>query len=587
MTKSLFARIYDALASLKLTIVLLAIVAVALIYGTFYESANGTPMAQQAVYKSSWFDALLTLLFINMVACTAKKYPYRPHQLGFLMVHVGVLTILVGAVVTRHFGHEGQLWLYEGDSADAATSARPYLAVSVAEDGVDGHLFPLAFPAKDDGAVLDRTLRVPGSPVQINVSRYFPNAREAEVVTAGTDENPAVHLRLVRHGETSDVWLLPADPDRRATGEPLAVETCAAPTSAAAESLLGALALPRSGGRGNLQIAGDGLSTRSIPLDGALPRTVAAGDYRVVLLQWFSHLVVRNGVPVNASDALANPAILFEVQGPRGSENHVAFALHPMNTLVTAESDHGYHIDARYVHQGAAATNPQVRLVHTAAGEWLAAANFDLDLPADRRLQAGKAYGSVTTDFELQAVEMLDRAVVRQDFVNVDRQEHRPALQVSVTNGSERSTPMWVYEGNSPIVNCGGRTVSLTMRERRMPLGFSVQLVDFAETTYPGTTRSATFASDVLITDPGASPVPIHISMNKPLKHRGYRLFQASYARQGGREASVFSVSYDPGVTVVYTGFIIFIVGLVVIFYLKPVIKRAYLPSAEGRKERS
>ena len=587
MIKLVFARITRGLASLKLTIVLFCVVASALIYGTFYESANGTPMAQQAVYTSLWFDALLALLFLNMVACTCRRYPYKPHQLGFLMVHVGVLTILVGALLTRHFGHEGQLWLYEGDSGDAATSARPFLAVSVPEDRVDDHLFPLAFPAKDAGAEVNRTLRVPGSPVRVQVSRYFPNARETEVVVAGETDDPAVHVRFARHDEQGEAWLLPNDPERRALAEPIRIETFAAPTATAADSILAALSIPRSSGRGTLEIQGEGLPRCRIPLDGALPRTVVAGRYRVVLLQWFSHLVVRDGVPVNASDALANPAILFEVQGPRGSENHVAFALHPMNTLVTSESDHGYRVDARYAHGGAAAAEPQVRLVHVPGGDWRFTANFDLDVPADRRLEVGRTYTSATTHFELQATQALDRAAVRGDFVNVDRQEHRPALLVTATNGSARSAPVWVVEGSNPTLRLGDRTVTIELRERRMPLGFAVQLVDFAETTYPGTTRSATFASDVLVTDPGASPVPIHISMNRPLKHRGYRLFQSSYARQGGREASVFSVSYDPGVTVVYTGFIIFIVGLVVIFYLKPVIKRAYLPAARGRKEQS
>jgi cytochrome c biogenesis protein ResB len=70
--------------------------------------------------------------------------------------------------------------------------------------------------------------------------------------------------------------------------------------------------------------------------------------------------------------------------------------------------------------------------------------------------------------------------------------------------------------------------------------------------------------------------------MNQPLKHRGFRLFQSSYVRDGGREASIFSVSYDPGVSVVYTGFIIFIFGLIAIFYLKPLIRRAYARPLPG-----
>jgi cytochrome c biogenesis protein ResB len=82
-----------------------------------------------------------------------------------------------------------------------------------------------------------------------------------------------------------------------------------------------------------------------------------------------------------------------------------------------------------------------------------------------------------------------------------------------------------------------------------------------------------------MVSDGTHPAVPIHISMNKPLKHKGFRLFQSSFMRSGGQEASVFSVSYDPGVHVVYTGFIIFIAGMVAIFYLKPVIRRAYLRS--------
>jgi len=47
--KSVWLRIYGGLSSLKLTIVVLTVLAAVLIYGTFYESANGTPMAQKSV----------------------------------------------------------------------------------------------------------------------------------------------------------------------------------------------------------------------------------------------------------------------------------------------------------------------------------------------------------------------------------------------------------------------------------------------------------------------------------------------------------------------------------------------------------
>jgi cytochrome c biogenesis protein ResB len=64
------------------------------------------------------------------------------------------------------------------------------------------------------------------------------------------------------------------------------------------------------------------------------------------------------------------------------------------------------------------------------------------------------------------------------------------------------------------------------------------------------------------------------ISMNNPLKFRGYKIFQSSFQR-GARETSIFSVARDPGVPVVYTGCLILVLGLILIFFLKPYLVRA------------
>ena len=42
------------------------------------------------------------------------------------------------------------------------------------------------------------------------------------------------------------------------------------------------------------------------------------------------------------------------------------------------------------------------------------------------------------------------------------------------------------------------------------------------------------------------------IWMNNPLEHRGYTLFQSSYQQDRGREATVLSVSKDPGQNIVF-----------------------------------
>lgn len=577
--RSVFSRIYGGLASLKLTIVLLSVLAAVLIYGTFYESANGTPMAQRHVYASKWFDALIVLLAANMVACTAKRYPYKPHQLGFLMVHCGILTILTGAMLTRNFGREGELFLFEGETGQAITSARPSLQVDVPAAGIASFQIPVVFPARDEGAEVDEEVRLPHGAMRLRMLRYYPNAQWTNTVTEGEELNPALRMRWTQHDVPGESWLVPSDPQRRSLAAPFRIDTFAAASGREADSLLATAGRAQPQGRGTLRLRLASQPLAEIPLDGPVPRRVHAGDYEVVLREWFSHFVLREGKPTNASADMVNPALLFDISNKGSTENHVVFAFHEMGSLLSTSGNHGFGIEADYVYDGPAANESRMVLVHAPGTGWRAAANFDLGLPADGRLEVGRAYGSDASHVEIAIAETLDRAAVRNVLVNVDRQERNPAVLVQAVSKDGTSDPQWVVAGEQQTLRLGDREMTLQFARREYPLGFSVHLVDFIETTYPGTSRSATYASDVMVSDGTHPAVPIHISMNKPLKHKGFRLFQSSFMRSGGQEASVFSVSYDPGVHVVYTGFIIFIAGMVAIFYLKPVIRRAYLRS--------
>jgi hypothetical protein len=449
---------------------------------------------------------------------------------------------------------------------------------------VEGVEIPVVFPAKDVGAKVDREVRVARSPVRLRFMRYYPNARWTTTVVEGQRDNPGVHLRWSRNGAGDRAWLLPLDPERAVLDSPLRIESVAAASAFAADSVLAAVQAERPRGRGELRVRVADRPAAEIPLDGPVPRRVQDGPYRIHLLQWFSHLVLREGKPMNATTAMTNPAVLFEVEGPKGTENHIVFAYHEMGSLLPGGGDYGYEVDADYIYDGQGRHVPRVVLVRSPDKSWRIAANFDLDTVEGAPLEIGHTYTSATTSLELVAEEISERAELRDELVNLDRQERNPAVFVQVEGPTGRCEPQWVTYGDQDTLQAGDRDVRVEFGRRQFPLGFSVHLVDFLETTYPGTSRSATYSSDVLVASGGGDNVPIHISMNKPLKHRGFRLFQSSFVREGSQEASIFSVSYDPGVTVVYTGFIIFIVGMVAIFYLKPIIKKAYLRSAIGER---
>ena len=107
------ARIFAAVASLRLAIVLLSLFTACLAAATLIESRYDAKVAQDLVYRAWWFGVLLALLAANVLCAALKKYPWKRHQTGFLITHAGLLVLLLGAVLTVLFGVEGQMVLLD------------------------------------------------------------------------------------------------------------------------------------------------------------------------------------------------------------------------------------------------------------------------------------------------------------------------------------------------------------------------------------------------------------------------------------------------------------------------------------------
>ncbi len=111
----------------------------------------------------------------------------------------------------------------------------------------------------------------------------------------------------------------------------------------------------------------------------------------------------------------------------------------------------------------------------------------------------------------------------------------------------------------------------LSYQNRRIALGFQINLEKFDVIRYQGTNKAMEYASMVNVSGAANEP-PINqlISMNEPLKYDGYTIYQASFQEDemtGQPTASVFSVNKDPGRAVKYIGSTILSLGIVWLFY--------------------
>lgn len=116
----------------------------------------------------------------------------------------------------------------------------------------------------------------------------------------------------------------------------------------------------------------------------------------------------------------------------------------------------------------------------------------------------------------------------------------------------------------------------ISYQNRRVDLGFDLQLKKFEIGRYQGTMRAASYQS--LVTTPDGKDTLI--SMNEPLKYRGLTFYQASFedGPDGQPVASILSVNYDPGRWLKYLGSFILSLGTVWLFYNKRKAARAAAP---------
>src|SRR5438270_870430 len=108
--------IFRFFASLKLAVVLLAVLIIASIAGTIYESSFDAKVARTYVYGAPWFNLWLILLAANLTVSALSRWPWRKHHVAFLITHLGIITLLTGSLIGRIWGIEGTLTLFKGEA---------------------------------------------------------------------------------------------------------------------------------------------------------------------------------------------------------------------------------------------------------------------------------------------------------------------------------------------------------------------------------------------------------------------------------------------------------------------------------------
>lgn len=140
---------------------------------------------------------------------------------------------------------------------------------------------------------------------------------------------------------------------------------------------------------------------------------------------------------------------------------------------------------------------------------------------------------------------------------------NNPALLVSVTDGGSTNT-QWVFARFPDFGNHGGPEGAA----QPMPLKFRFKAAQAAASAMgPQTPKS--FKSSLEVLENGAVVASRTVMVNAPFSYRGYVFYQANYD-PNDLSWSALQVVKDPGVPVVYSGFILMMAGLTAAFCVGP-----------------
>ncbi|MBI4342629.1 MAG: cytochrome c biogenesis protein ResB [Candidatus Omnitrophica bacterium] len=564
-------RFIRSLGSLQIAAPLLITIAVVLAWGTIYETRYGTGAVQRFIYTSWWFQALLAFLALNLAMAAYERYPWKPRHAPFVLAHIGIILILVGGMIGSRFGIDGQLIIPEGSASRTLQMFTNVLAVKASNPGIEQEI-PIRFETQAwvREPKLTIPLRFEQRAIQLTVDRYYPDAVIHEIVTGdGAADNPAVQLQVEHDGQQETSWLFARDPERFGVGWGEAHLLFLEPqTEAQRDQLLGDgdhEALPR----GAVSIKAPGMRKAvevAVPERFDHPVAIEGTGYRLTFKDYFPDFAMSAQGLGSRSDQPNNPAVSFVLEGPEGADPYLLFALHP-----DFQAMHGFahriEAEVAYRHDATGSLPPNtIAIIPLEAGR-LAAVLTDAGGRRQRisPLTIDESYTHASLGYAFRVAAYHPNAELTQEVSNRSDTVRAQAVHVTAREG-EQAAEAWILLRGEAELPLGAHPLQVAFRPSERELPATVKLLDFRKIDYPGTEMASGFEADVELTDPWRGLMLMRkISMNNPLRYRGYSFFQSSYI-PGSPETTVLSVRNDPGTPVVYAGFLIVIAGVVGLF---------------------
>jgi len=572
------------LSSVRLAIPLLIIIACAVAAGTLYESRYNAEVAKIMVYRSTWFEGLLILLWLNIFCATLSRYPFKRHHIGFVITHIGLLTLLIGAQITAFYGLDGQLQIHEGQESKAVFLPNLILKISGTKSGgtekVDIKI-PVERALKTkSGAELG--LAQITNETGLSFDHYMPfvtvSENGARVGMGQSSANGGTELSFNLQSQFFNVSQSLSTQGRKSMQ--LGPATIMLIEDRLAEHSEGEKFEP------SLLIAKDGQNGEELghlAIEPGKTQTFSVKKIKVHITKAFQHAVVAGGKLAEGEGGGDNPALELQLESKGKIQREVVFTKFPtfsLNKTAPFGLRFEYQSHGTDIEQGAGAETPErgnIIEFHVAANEGHANQSrivlrkngqqvLSKIMPIGEPLQTPWMGMKIT----IQAIS--DQGNAEESIRPTEMQPRKPLPPSAIFLGSdslgeEGGQGVWIVEGKMRSFTTSRGSFDVYYGQESVDLPFSVKLDQFTKLDYPGTNTPMSFESMIRISE---AKNQVKIKMNEPFEQNGYVLYQSGYEQPPGNPAiSIFSVNRDPGRAVKYVGAVILILGIALFTWMR------------------
>jgi hypothetical protein len=197
--------------------------------------------------------------------------------------------------------------------------------------------------------------------------------------------------------------------------------------------------------------------------------------------------------------------------------------------------------------------------------------------PTTGAIEIGKPFDPGWGMVSVQIDRFYETALINEKIIDGGTHNHanhspnNPLIKFRLEKGSDNIDGYASY--NTPkTMTIGSEQYVVNFGRKSVPIGFTLQLLDFRAPRYPGTNRPASFESDVKVVDAANQfEHEQRIFMNNPLYYNNFVVYQSSYieGKNGSSDISIFSVARAPGTPIIYFGSIVMVLGMIIIVYQK------------------